>query len=194
MTGQDVIIERLIARRLEIPDVIVFRSEARHDRRGAVAPSFSRQGLRNLGVAFDVVQENRCVSPRAGTIRGFHYQLPPHAQAKLVQVLRGRILDVSVDLRRNSPSFGCHVRAELDPVAWSQVLVPAGFAHCYCTLSDDAEVLFKLDHPFAPKFARGLRWDDPDLAVDWPVSAADATVLERDLKRPRFCDLTEFYP
>ena len=139
------------------------------------------------------MHENHCWSQKTGTIRGFHYQVSPYAQPKLIRVTRGRILDVNVDLRKGSPTFGRHVMAELDPDGWNQILVPAGFAHCYCTLTDDVEVIFKLGCEYAPKYARGLRWNDPDLAIDWPVSEKDAIVLERDLNRPRFHDLTEFF-
>ncbi len=194
LTSHEMVTESLEARSLDIPDVQVFRAEHRADERGYVVVTYTKRGLAQLGAAFEVVQENHCWSRRAGTVRGFHYQLPPHGQAKLIRVTRGRILDVNVDLRRGSPSFGQHVRVELDPETWNQVLVPVGFAHCYWTLTDDVEVIFKLDCEYAPRHARGLRWNDPDLGIEWPVSERDAIVLERDLTRPRFRDLTEFFP
>lgn len=125
-------------------------------------------------------------------MRGFHYQLPPHEQSKLIRVIRGRIFDVNVDLRQGSPTFGQHVSAELDADTWHSIYVPGGFAHCYCTLEDDTEVLFKLGSLFAPTFARGLAWNDPDLAIDWPIDEDEVLVLERDLDRPRFSRLNEF--
>ena len=181
-------------RSLEIPEIKVLRGERRQDGRGYVAPTYSRQGLADAGVSFEVAHENHCWSGRAGTIRGFHYQLPPFGQPKLIWVIRGRILDVNVDLRRGSPTFGRHLKVELSPEGWSQILVPTGFAHCYCTLTDDVEVLFKLGCEYAPRYARGLRWNDPDLEIEWPVAEGDAVVLPRDLDRPRFSGLTELFP
>jgi dTDP-4-dehydrorhamnose 3,5-epimerase len=191
---QETVPEPLETRALEISDIKIFRGERRKDRRGYVVPSYSRRGLLELGVSFDVVHENHCWSERAGTIRGFHFQLPPFAQAKLIRVTSGRILDVNVDLRRGSPTFGRHAKVELDADEWSQIFVPEGFAHCYCTLTDDVEVVFKLGCEYAPRYARGLRWDDPDLGIEWTVAKEDAIVLDRDLDRPRFRDLTELFP
>lgn len=186
--------EALEIRALDIPEIKILRGTRRSDARGWVAPHYSREALRRAGLAFDIAHENLCYSPKAGTVRGFHYQIPPHAQGKLIQVTRGRILDVNVDLRRGSPTFGRHTRMELDADSWNQTLVPAGFAHCYCTLTDDCEVIFKLDTEFAPAYARGLAWNDPDLAIEWPVDKRSAIVLDRDLHRPRFRDLTDLFP
>jgi len=192
--SKETITEDLEARSLDIPEVKVFRAERRGDRRGYVVPTYCKRGLAEAGVPFEIVHENHCWSAKAATVRGFHYQLPPYAQPKLIRVTRGRILDVSVDLRRGSPAFGRHTRIELDPAGWNQILVPTGFAHCYCTLTDDTEVIFKLGCEYAPKYARGLRWNDPDLGIDWPVPEEDAIVLERDLDCPRFRELAEFFP
>jgi dTDP-4-dehydrorhamnose 3,5-epimerase len=194
MQRQEIVTESLEVRSLEIHDIKIFRAERRSDRRGYVVPTYSKQGFIDAGVPFEVVHENHCWSEQAGTIRGFHYQLPPYAQPKLIRLTRGRILDVNVDLRKGSLTFGRHVKIELDPDGWNQILVPAGFAHCYCTLTDDVEVIFKLGCGYAPKYARGLRWNDPDLGIAWPVQEEDAIVLERDLHRPCFRDLTEFFP
>ena len=186
--------EALEIRSLAIPDLKLLRARPRVDGRGSVVATYSQQGLVDAGIAFSVTHENHCHSPRAGTVRGFHYQVPPYAQPKLIRVVRGRMLDVNVDLRRSSPFFGQHVAVELDPAGWSQILVPGGFAHCYCTLTDDCEVIFKLGTDYAPDHARGLRWNDPDLGIAWPVREEEAIVLERDLDRPRFRDLTELFP
>jgi dTDP-4-dehydrorhamnose 3,5-epimerase len=191
---RDTIIEASMVRALEIPDILVFRSEARRDSRGSVTPTYSRRQFQSLGIDFDIIHENYCVSPRAGTVRGFHYQRLPHGQAKLIQVTRGRILDVNVDLRKSSAGFGRHVKAELSLGGWNQIFVPVGFAHCYLTLEDDTEVIFKLGSAYAPNHARGLAWNDPDLGIQWPIRTDQAIVLERDLAWPRFADLTEFFP
>ena len=188
------VVEGLEMKSLEIPEIKLFRAKRRQDLRGYVVPTYNRAYFASLGIDTGFVHENHCFSRRRGTIRGFHYQLPPYGQAKLIRVARGRILDVNVDLRKGSPTFGQHVRAELAPDDWNQVLVPVGFAHCYCALEDDTEVIFKLGCQFAPSHAVGLAWNDPDLGIEWPVSEDNAIVLERDLDRPRFLQLTEFFP
>lgn len=190
----DILVESFGVQALSIPDIKIFRAEPRSDSRGAVMSTYNRLFFTEIGLEFDVVHENHCWSPRLGTVRGFHYQLPPYAQPKLIRIVRGRMLDVNVDLRRSSPTFGRHVAAELTPQAWNQIFVPAGFAHCYCTLEDDTEVIFKNGAPFAPMHARGLAWNDPDLDIAWPITAEEAIVLQRDLDRPRFSALTEFFP
>ena len=194
MQDTETVIEPLEVQSLEIRDIKIFRAERRIDRRGYVVPTYSQRRFAEAGIAFELAHENHCWSAKAGTIRGFHYQLPPYAQPKLIRVTRGRIVDVNVDLRRSSPTFGRHVKVKLDPEGWSQILVPAGFAHCYCTLTDDVEVVFKLGCAYAPRYARALRWNDPDLGINWPVREADAIVLERDLCCLPFGELTEFFP
>ncbi len=188
------VVEGLEVKSLEIPEIKLFRAERREDRRGYVVSTYNKAFFGSLGVHTDFVHENHCFSHRRGTVRGFHYQLPPYGQAKLIRVTRGRILDVNVDLRKGSPTFGRHVKAELTPEGWNQILVPVGFAHCYCTLEDDTEVIFKLGSPFAPRHAVGLAWNDPDLGVTWPITPDEAIVLERDLDRPHFSELTQFFP
>ncbi len=188
------VLEALEVRALEIPEIKLFRAERREDRRGYVVPTYNKAFFASLGIHTDFVHENHCVSPRRGTVRGFHYQLPPYGQAKLIRVTCGRILDVNVDLRKGSPTFGRLVKAELTPDGWNQILVPVGFAHCYVTLEDDTEVIFKLGCQFAPSHAAGLAWNDPDLGIEWPITPDEAIVLERDLDRPRFSELAEFFP
>jgi dTDP-4-dehydrorhamnose 3,5-epimerase len=171
----------------------VFRSNRAEDRRGFVQATYDADFFRHCEIVHAFVVENRCVSPRRGAMRGFHYQAPPFTQQKLIRVSKGRILDVNVDLRKGSPTFGRHTRMELAPDGWHSTYVPGGFAHCYCTLEDDTEVIFKLGAPFAPDHARGLVWNDPALAVEWPIAASEAIVLDRDLNWPPFSDLTEFF-
>lgn len=186
--------EPLEYQRLAFPEIVLFRAEPRTDMRGSVMSSFNAPQLSSLGIEFTFFQENHCVSPKRGTVRGFHYQLPPHGQSKLIRVTHGRILDVNVDMRRGSPTFGQHVVAELSPDGWSQIFVPEGFAHCYCTLEDESEVIFKLGHPFAPDYARGFSWNDPALGIQWPISDEEAIVLDRDVNRPGFEQLDDLYP
>lgn len=187
------IIEGLEHRDLDIADVKVFRAKRREDVRGFVEPAYSRAYFRHLGIETEFVHENHCFSPHPFTVRGFHYQLPPYPQAKLIRITRGRMLDVNVDLRAGSPTFGRHVTAELTPDGWSQIYVPGEFAHCYATLEPGTEVIFRLGEYYAPERARGLAWNDPDLAVDWPFAADRAIVIDRDLDRPRFSELSEFF-
>ena len=186
------IVEGLECKALDIPDILIFRSQRTEDARGFVQPTFNGPYFRSIGIDVDFIHENHCFSPRRGTMRGFHYQLPPYGQPKLIRVTRGAILDVNVDLRCGAPSFGKHVSTELRPDGWHSIYVPEGFAHC--TLDDDSEVIFKLGSLFAPSHAHGLAWNDPDLAIDWPFADDQVTVLERDLDRPRFSELTAYFP
>lgn len=188
------VVEGLEMKSLEVPEIKIFRAAPREDVRGWVVPTYSKAYFASIGVHTEFVHENHCFSERRGTIRGFHYQRPPYGQPKLIRVTRGRILDVDVDLRKGSPTFGRHVKVELAPDGWNQILVPVGFAHCYCILEDETEVIFKLGCQYAPAYASGLAWNDPELGIEWPVSEAEAIVLPRDLARPRFSALTELFP
>ena len=177
--------EYLKVKQLAFPGFFVFSAETKRDVRGEVTPSFNAFQLRELGIDFDFCHENHCYSPKKGTVRGFHYQLPPHGQSKLIRVTRGRILDVNVDMRKSSPTFGKHISQELSVDDWNQNFVPEGFAHCYCTLEDECEVIFKLGYPYAPTHARGFRWNDPALKIDWGLDPAEVIVLDRDVQRHR---------
>jgi dTDP-4-dehydrorhamnose 3,5-epimerase len=189
LAADGTLIEGLESRPLTIPDLRIFRSLAKRDSRGSVASVYNRGYFESLGICDDFVQENHCVSPWRFTVRGFHYQRPPFGQPKLIRVVRGRILDVNVDLRNGSPTYGQSAKAELAAGGWDQIYVPIGFAHCYATLSDDVEVVFKLGRGYKQSHAAGLVWNDPDLAVDWPFDATEARVLERDLAHPRLRDV-----
>ena len=193
-SSSEIVVEGLTVKALNIPEIKVFRAEAKRDMRGEVLPTFNQMFFEKLGLDFHVMHENHCSSPKRGTIRGFHYQLPPHGQAKLIRVCQGKIVDVCIDLRKSSSTFGQHVKVELEPDGWNQIFVPGGFAHCYCTMEAHTEVLFKLGAPYAPSFARGLAWNDQDLGVSWPISQKTAIVLARDLDRPAFSSLTEWFP
>jgi len=132
------------------------------------------------------VQDNHSYSREAGTVRGLHFQRPPAAQAKLVRVTRGRILDVAVDVRRGSPTYGRWVGVELSAETGDQLFVPVGFAHAFCTLEAHTEVLYKVSALYDPDADAGLIWNDPDLAIPWPVSAEKAIVSRKDGELPRF--------
>lgn len=159
------------------------------DRRGFFSETWSRAAFAAAGIDCDFVQDNHSLSRVRGTVRGLHFQTPPFGQAKLVRVARGAILDVAVDIRRGSPSFGRHVAVELSARNWHQLFVPEGFAHGFCTLEPDTEVLYKVSAPYAPDHDKGLLWNDPALAIDWPVEADDAMVSDKDRAQPPLADL-----
>ena len=173
---------------LAIPDVLLIRPEKHGDHRGFVSEVYSKRDFAAAGITIDFVQDNHSFSAQPGTLRGLHFQAPPFAQNKLVRATRGRILDVAVDIRRASPTFGAYVAAELSAENWEQMLVPAGFAHGFVTLEPDTEVLYKLSQYYAPEHERGVAWDDPALAISWPIAREAVTLSERDTKWPRLAD------
>jgi|SRR5438477_1045662 len=169
---------------LEIADVKLIRGAAFVDRRGEFAETYVRRDFVAAGIAADFVQDNQSRSRASGTVRGLHFQVRPFVQAKLVRVLRGRIFDVAVDLRRNSPHYGRYVAAELAAGSGEQLLVPAGFAHGFCTLEPDTEVFYKVDATYSAAHDRGVNWLDPGLAIRWPIQANEAVLSEKDAALP----------
>ena len=163
------------------------------DHRGFFLETYSVRDFAALGIGEAFVQDNHSLSREVGTVRGLHFQLPPHAQAKLVRVLRGAVLDVAVDLRRGSPSYGQHVAVELSAANAHQLYVPAGFAHGFCTLEPDTEVAYKVSAFYAPECDRSLAWDDPDLALPWPVEPGAAQLSDKDRRAPRLRDLPDAF-
>ncbi len=176
---------------LDIPDVKLFSLRRHADKRGFFSEIYNSAALREAGVVTSFVQDNYSFSFAVGTVRGLHFQVPPAAQAKLVMVFSGRILDVVVDCRKGSPTYGRHVAVELSRDSWSQLYVPEGFAHGFCTLEADTSVLYKVSTPYAPKFDSGVLWSDPDLGIEWPVGADAAVITDKDLALPRFRDLAD---
>jgi dTDP-4-dehydrorhamnose 3,5-epimerase len=172
-----------------IPAVKIVTPKRHGDSRGFFSEVYNRSLWREAGVDYDFVQDNHSFSAQIGVIRGLHFQTAPFAQDKLVRVVRGRILDVAVDLRRGSPSFGQHVAVELSADNWRQLLVPVGFAHGFCTLAPDCEVLYKVTNSYSPTHDRGLAFDDPALGIDWGVDLAKAVLSEKDRKHPRLAEL-----
>jgi dTDP-4-dehydrorhamnose 3,5-epimerase len=159
------------------------------DARGHFAETYSRRDFAALGVAEELVQDNQSLSRPLGTVRGLHFQIPPRGQAKLVRVLRGRILDVAVDLRSGSPTRGKHVAAELTAENGMMLYVPVGFAHGFSTLEPDTEVAYKVSDTYAPDCDRGLAWDDPTLGIDWQVAPAAAVLSDKDRRLPKLAEL-----
>ncbi|SRR5579875_790916 len=169
-----------------IPDVLLVTGERFHDARGWFRETYNSRAFADAGIAVSFVQDNESCSCRVGTVRGLHYQLPPFGQAKLVRVLHGAVFDVAVDLRVASPTFGRHVAVRLDAGRDQALFVPVGFAHGFCTLIEDTIVAYKVSTLYAPQYERGIRWSDPALAIDWPVTAKDAIVSPKDEAWPAF--------
>ena len=169
---------------LAIPEVRLLIPEMHGDHRGFLVETYSRRALSRIGIDTEFVQDNHSVSARRGTVRGLHFQVPPHAQDKLVRVVRGSVLDVAVDLRRGSPTYGRHVSVVLSAEVWNQVLVPAGFAHGFMTLEPDSEVVYKVSDYYAPDHDKGLVWNDPRLAIPWPIAEDEAILSDKDRRLP----------
>lgn len=175
--------------RLAIPDVLLIAPKRHGDARGFFSETYNARALAEAGFTGAFVQDNHSCSGRRGTVRGLHFQSPPHAQDKLLRVTRGTIYDVAVDIRRGSPTYGRHVAAELSADNWSQLLAPKGFAHGFVTLTETAEVLYKVTDYYAPAAEAGLLWDDPALGVDWPVGREEAVINARDAAWPSLAGL-----
>jgi len=176
-----------------IPDVKLLCMRRHGDERGFFCETYSRRALREAGITCDFVQDNHSLSRPRGVVRGLHFQIPPYEQDKLVRVTRGAILDVAVDLRHGSPTFGRHVTAVITAAEATQLFVPAGFAHGFCTLEEDTEVLYKVSAYYAPAHDRGLAWDDPELAIDWPVEPDAAILSDKDRRHPSLAALPEVF-
>ena len=174
---------------LSIPAVKVLTPVRHGDRRGFFAEAYSRRTLAAAGIDVEFVQDNHSLSTAAGTVRGLHFQAPPFAQEKLVRVVRGAAFAVAVDLRRGAATCGRHASVVLSARAGNQLLVPVGFAHGFMTLEPDTEVLYKVSSYYAPEHDRGIRWDDPDLAIPWPLEAGAAVLSPRDGDLPAFAAL-----
>ncbi|TCT04683.1 dTDP-4-dehydrorhamnose 3,5-epimerase [Aquabacter spiritensis] len=172
--------------RLDIPEVILVTPPRFDDPRGYFTEAYVRERYAKNGVVADFMQDNESLSEPVGTLRGLHFQAPPFAQAKLVRVVQGAIYDVAVDIRTGSPTYGKWVGATLTAEGREQLFVPRGFAHGFCTLVPNTKVLYKVDNPYSRESEGGLVWDDPDLAIDWPV--AEAILSDKDRVLPRLKD------
>ena len=163
------------------------------DERGWFSETFRQSVADEALGAVQFVQDNVSLSRSAGSIRGLHFQSPPCAQAKLVSVLQGAVLDVAVDLRQSSETFGRHVAVELSAENGVALFVPIGFAHGFCTLEPDTLVSYKVSAYYDPETERGLAWDDPALDIHWPAPPGQAVLSEKDLNLPRLADLPSFF-
>ncbi|MFX4220971.1 MAG: dTDP-4-dehydrorhamnose 3,5-epimerase [Thalassobaculum sp.] len=163
------------------------------DARGFFSETYNKAALAEHGLDLDFVQDNHSMSQAIGVLRGLHFQTPPFAQDKLVRVVKGRIFDVAVDIRRGSPTFGKWVGAEISAEAWNQILVPVGFAHGFVTLEPDTEVIYKVTAPYAPDHDKGIAWNDPSIAIDWPLNGIEPTLSDKDTKHPALADLPLYF-
>lgn len=170
-------------------DVKIVRTPIFRDARGFFSETFNEKVFRASGIEAAFVQDNHACSRANGVVRGLHYQVPPKAQDKLVRVARGAILDVVVDIRLGSPTYGRHAAVTLSAENWLQLWIPQGFAHGYCTLEPDTEVIYKVTDYYAPDHEGGLLWDDPALGIPWPVTGSEAILSDKDKRLPRLADL-----
>ena len=173
-----------------IPNVIVLTPRTFRDTRGWFRKTYVADVFREIGIDCCFVQENHSLSSERGTIRGLHFQVPPEQQAKLVRVVKGSIFDVAVDLRRSSPTYRRWCGATLSAAEGNQIFVPRGFAHGFCTLEPETEVVYKVDGRYAPACDAGLIWNDPDLAVAWPIQPSEAVLSDKDMRLPRLSDFS----
>ncbi|UHA71972.1 dTDP-4-dehydrorhamnose 3,5-epimerase [Paenibacillus sp. 481] len=173
-------------RQTELAGVYVLEPNVFADGRGFFMESYHKAVLEANGVLYEFVQDNHSLSMQVGTLRGLHYQLSPMAQTKLVRVLSGAIYDVAVDIRRDSPQFGKWVGIELSAANKSQLLIPQGFAHGFCTLMPNTEVMYKVDQYYSPSHDRGIRWDDADLGIEWPERISQLS--DKDERLPSLKD------
>lgn len=174
-----------------LPDVTLIEPAKFGDSRGWFSETWNASRMKAAGLDFDFVQDNHSFSAAAFTLRGLHYQRPPHAQAKLVRCTRGRIWDVAVDLRQGSPHFGKWTAAELSAENGRQLLIPQGFLHGFLTLTPDCEVQYKCSDVYAPDCDGGIRWNDPDLDIEWPLPPGVAPILSaKDEIAPFLADIT----
>lgn len=174
--------------RLAIADVVLVQPVRHGDARGYFCETYKKPQFDAFGLDIAFVQDNESLSREVGVVRGLHFQTPPMAQAKLVRAVRGAIFDVAVDIRKGSPSYGRWVAATLTAEKGEQLLVPHGFAHGFCTLEPDTIVAYKVDAPYSPPHDAGIRWDDPDLAIDWPLAAGVAILSGKDRVAPLLRD------
>lgn len=186
-------VRSVIVEPLAISDVKVIRPKKHGDARGFFSETYSCRDLARAGVDIAFVQDNHAFSAEPGTVRGLHFQTAPYAQHKLVRVVRGAILDVAVDLRTGSPTYGQHVTAVISAEKWNQILVPIGFAHGLVTLAPNTEVIYKVSDYYSPEHDKGLLWNDPALGIGWPVDEAQALLSEKDKRQPRLAELPAYF-
>jgi len=179
--------------RTKIPDVVICEPTVHGDDRGYFVETFRQDKLEDfLGLKLNFCQDNESKSSQ-GVLRGLHYQLPPHAQTKLVRVIKGRVLDVAVDIRKGSPTFGQYVAIEITEENKRQVLVPRGFAHGFVVLSKEAIFAYKVDNYYSPECDRGIAYDDKDLNINWQIDTTKLQLSTKDTQQPKFKETTDLF-
>lgn len=173
----------------ELPGLMLVEPARHGDARGFFSETYNRRRLAEAGFDGEFVQDNHSLSAEAGVVRGLHFQSPPHAQDKLVRVVRGAILDVAVDIRMGSPTFGDHAAVEISAENWRQLLVPKGFAHGLVTLVPGTEVIYKVTDHYAPDHDHGILWSDPALGIDWGIAPEAAVLSDKDRAQPRLAEV-----
>lgn len=168
----------------KLPGVMILTPRRFEDPRGFFSEVYNRDTLASHGITAEFVQDNHSLSRTAGVVRGLHFQAPPHAQDKLVRVGAGRVIDVAVDIRKGSPTFGEWVAVELSAELGNQLFIPKGFLHGFSTLEDNCELLYKCSDMYSPECDGAVRFDDPDIGIDWGVDAAAAILSEKDAAAP----------
>ena len=178
---------------LLIPEIKIIRPVKHGDHRGFFSETYNKKSLLEHGININFVQDNHALSQTKHTLRGLHFQNGEYAQDKLVRVVKGKIFDVAVDLRQNSPTFGQHVSAIISADEWNQILVPKGFAHGLLTLEDNTEVLYKTSNYYSPKHDKGIRWNDPTINIDWRINKKDIVISGKDSTLPLFNKNTKYF-
>ena len=179
--------------RTAIPDVVIIEPKVHGDSRGYFVETFVSNKLEEfLGYKINFCQDNESKSSK-GVLRGLHYQLPPHAQTKLVRVISGRVLDVAVDIRKNSPTFGKYVAVELSGENKKQLLIPRGFAHGFVVLEDDTIFAYKVDNYYSPECDRGIAFDDKNLNIDWILNHDELNLSAKDTKQPKLNETNDLF-
>ena len=178
----------LDTRALEIDGLVEIRPPRFGDQRGFFSQVWSARDMANAGFELEFVQDNHSYSAARGVLRGLHYQRPPAAQQKLVRVSRGAVFDVAVDIRRESPTFGRWAGIVLSAAEWNQLLVPEGFAHGFVTLEPETEVQYKVTAAYSPEHDRAIRFDDPEIGIDWPIDRAELILSDKDRNAPVLAD------
>jgi len=176
----------------EIPGVLIIEPARFGDRRGFFSESWNRRRMAEAGIDIDFVQDNHSLSQQAGTLRGLHFQTPPHAQAKLVRCGRGVLYDVAVDIRHGSPTYGAWTGVELSFENGRQLLVPEGFLHGFVTRAPDTEIIYKCSDYYAPDCDAAVRFDDPDIGIDWGLDT-DPILSDKDAAAPRLRVLPTYF-
>jgi dTDP-4-dehydrorhamnose 3,5-epimerase len=177
----------------EIAEVKILKPIRYTDERGFFSEVFKESVLQKNGIDVHFVQENHSLSGSKSVVRGLHFQIPPFAQAKLLRVVVGSIFDVAVDIRWDSPSFGRHVGVMLSAREWNQIFIPEGFAHGYCTLEPDTEVIYKVNRYYSAEHDRGLLWNDPSLGIAWPFKVSEVLLSDKDRKHPVLAELPRYF-